>query len=167
MGFSVGSYHFQGGRIKQIYGNTGSIKGLEINPIFSFHSFHHLALSLEVKNLSKKGSSTFTRKTTQLTLFPVTLAGKYLIQVHDWIPYVGMGWDYYHYKETSELHDTSGFTTGYHIQGGVYYPIPSLSSLFVKIFVKFTQATAQENSLEANLGGLEMGLGLLWGIRLF
>lgn len=167
IGFSLGNYRFQGKRIKQIYGNSGVSKGLEIDPLFSLHSSHHLALSLELKNLSQKGASTLTRKTTQLTLFPVSLSGKYLIQIHDWIPYIGAGWDYYPYKETSEIHNTSGSTFGYHFQGGAYYQIPTLPSLFMKIFIKFTKATAQENSLEADLGGLEVGLGLIWGLHLF
>lgn len=167
IGFSLGSYRFHGDRIKKIYGNSSVSKGLEFNPLFSLHTSHYLTFSLEVKNLSQKGASTLSRKTTQLTLFPVTLAGKYLIRIHDWIPYVGAGWDYYHYEEASEIHNTSGSTIGYHVQGGAYYQIPSLPSLFMKIFVKFTKATTQENSLEVDLGGLEAGLGLIWGFHLF
>lgn len=142
-------------------------RGLEIAPLISLHPSHHLSFSLEVKNISQKGASTLTRKTTRLTLFPVILAGKYLIRINNWIPYVGAGWDYFHYKETSEIHNTSGSTIGYHFQGGTYYQIPSLPSLLMKIYVKFTQASVLENSLEAELGGLEAGLGLIWGLHLY
>jgi len=165
IGLSLGSYHISSDVFHQIYGIGGPIFGLDLSHIFLTQKNLNFGLSLEARCYSKTGASTMTKEETKLSLTPLSLATRCLVQTKYLIPFFGVGLDYYHYTEKSVLQDTSGSAVGYHIQGGVYYQIPKLNFLKAKIFMKLTKAVATENDREVDLGGVEYGINLTYSFK--
>lgn len=161
------NYQFQDQRFTQVYGKREFSSVFEITGITSLDSSSYLGISTEFRHVFSRGSSSFTHQNTNITLLPFSLSAKYLYKIKNIFPYLALGGDFYYYKETSAFQHTSGWTTGYHLQGGIYYRTPLFNSIFIKIFTKFTRAVAKENELKVNLGGWELGIGFLWGFHLF
>jgi len=165
IGLILSSYHISSEDYQQIYGGGGTILGLDLSYMFLTRENLQACLSLEVRSYSKTGASTFTQEETRLSLRPISLAGECLIQTKTVVPFFGLGLDFYHYAEKSDIYEASGSALGYHIQGGLYYQIPKLNYLKIKVFIKMTKAVARENDLEVNLGGREYGLNLTYSFN--
>jgi len=165
IGLILGSYHISAEDYQQIYGGGGAIFGLDLSYVFLTRKNLQACLSLEARSYSKTGASTFTQEETRLSLQPISLAGECLIQKKSVVPFFGLGLDFYHYAEKSDIHEASGSTLGYHIQAGLYYQIPKLNYLKIKVFIKLTRAVARENEVEVNLGGGEYGLNLTYSFN--
>ena len=83
------------------------------------------------------------------------------------IPFAEVGWDYFPYREESPVYTTSGSALGFHLQAGVFIPLKVLKSLKVKLYLRYSRVKTEENDLEVNLGGIEYGMGLVYGLNLF
>jgi hypothetical protein len=163
----AGIYSIQDDRFRDIYEGLGCIYGFGLSrKVYSLKQ-HNLFLSLDFKFYSKKGKSTVTEQETKLILKPISLSGVYLFAKKRIFPFAEIGLDYYPYKEESALHSTSGSAWGFHLQGGAIIPLPFLKSLRAKLYIKYTIAKTEENNLEVNLGGIEYGLGIVYGFDLF
>jgi len=167
IGFFIGNYNVSSRRFRQIYGKSGSIYGLDFTRIILTRNVHNFGLSIEARRFAKTGHSTITQDETKIILTPISIDTKYLIRIKSLIPFLGIGLDYYNYKEKSDIYNTNGSTLGFHIQGGLYYQIPLIKFLKLKIFTKLTRAMTKENNIEVNLGGYEFGISFIFGINLF
>ena len=165
VGFAIGNYRVASERYRQIFGNSRAITGVEASHIFSLGDRSLLGLSLEVRGFSKSGQSTETGIHTHFSMTPITLTGKYMLEKGDFNPYLGAGADYILYKETSSMGDSSGGTVGFHVEAGVYYQPPLFDFIKIRAVFRYSRAVTDVNDIKVNLGGLEFGIGILYGFR--
>lgn len=148
----------------QIYGGEDSpIFGLELSRMLVQSRNFYMGLSFAGKRFSKTGSSTITQEETKFTLAPLTVSARFLWNSAQIIPYVDLGVDFYNYKEESVLGDTSGSTTGSHLQGGLYFKIPGVKFLMLNLYFKYNKATATEEDVKIDIGGSEVGIAISFG----
>ena len=166
VGFTIGNYRVASDRYGQIFGSSRAISGIEASRIFSLGERSLLGLSLEARGFSKSGQSTETGILTHFSMTPITLTGKYMLEKGDFNPYLGTGPDYILYKETGSMGDCSGGTVGFHVEGGVYYQPPLLDFIKIRATLRYSRAVAKVNGSKVNLGGLEFGIGILYGFRI-
>jgi len=162
VGLTAGSLSIASQRFKDFFKKAGIVPGMEASHIFSSHNHTFLGFSLEIKRISRTGKSTITSRNTFFSLIPISLTGKFLMGNNEISPYLGAGIDLYLYKEKSGMGNTSGATTGFHIEGGVYYHSPLFEFIKIKAALRFSRAVANENNIKVNLGGLEFGVGILY-----
>jgi len=162
-----GRYKISDPRYKEVYRGGREIYTLEVLQLLQTLNHHHLGLSLGVKHFTKKGKTTVTQESTQLTLIPISLGFRYLLKIKQFLPWVEMGMDYYNYKENAATKATEGWAFGYHVAGGCYFEIPKVKFMKLKIYVKHTKAMAKEDEIKVNLGGFEYSLGLAFGFDLY
>lgn len=169
IGFTAGSYNMSSEDFTQIYGSGGFVFGLDLCRILYTSNNINLGLGLEGKYLSKSGASTVTKEETKFRMYPLSLSARLLLQVSDFVPYLGAGPDYYYYQEESTVGDTiqktSGKAWGFHFQGGLHYQFPGLEHLKAKLYMKFTKITAKKHEIKQDLGGLELGVTLCFGFN--
>jgi len=161
IGFTVGTYQNPSSDFREIYGSETDLQyGLNLTRTLGYYQGLQLDASLGVRTYSKNGSSTLDQTPTKFSMTPITLAGHILYQTKYGLPFVGIGKDWYSYKEESTLANTSGSTSGWHYELGVYIIIPKIDYLRIKLYYKFTKATTTENDISIDLGGNEYGLGV-------
>lgn len=165
VGLTIGNYRVASDRYKQIFGPSRAIIGMEASHVFSLGDRSLLGLSLEVRGFSKSGQSTETGILANFSMTPITLTGKYMLEKGDFHPYLGTGLDYILYKETSSMGDSSGGRTGFHVEAGVYYQPPLFDFIKIRAVLRYSRAVAEVNDIKVNLGGLEFGIGILYGFR--
>lgn len=166
IGFTVGTYQNPSSDFREIYGSETDMQyGLNLTRTLGYYQSFQLDASLGVRTYSKNGSSTLDQTPTKFSMTPITLAGHILYQTKYGLPFVGIGKDWYSYKEESTLKNTSGSTSGWHYELGVYIIIPKIDYLRIKLYYKFTKATTTENDFSIDLGGNEYGLGVSFGFN--
>jgi hypothetical protein len=167
VGVTFGTYKNPDSRFGEVYG-TGTYfqYGLNLSrTLLNFRGFQ-VDLSFEVRTFSRDGNATLTGEASTFSMVPISLAGRLQYQTKYVIPFVGGGADWYHYKETSSLANTSGSASGYHFQAGAFIVLPNLDFLRVKLYYKWTSVTATENGIDVKLGGPEYGVGISFGFNL-
>lgn len=166
VGVMAGSYRSDSSRFREVYGSGTSVQfGLNLSRTLLYYGGLQLDVSVEARMVSKTGKATVLGQETKIKMYPISLAGRLLYQTKYVIPFVGYGADWYNYKETSSLANTSGSASGDHFQGGLYVIIPGQESLRIKIYYKYTRVTARENGIDVKLGGPEFGLGVSYGFN--
>ena len=164
---NAGLYNIQDDRFKSIYPGQGFIYGFGLSrKVYSLNQ-HFFFISLDFKFYSKKGKSTLTERDTKLVLKPISLGGIYLFAKKRIFPFAEIGLNYYPYKEDSVLHSTSGSAWGFHLKGGILLSLPALKPLKIILYLRYSRAKTEENNLVVNLGGMEYGLGFVYGLDLF
>jgi len=171
IGFSLGSYRISDERYQEVYPGSDGIYGLSLSRVIFSSQRLDFDISLEARTFSRRGASTVTQQESKFTLTPLSAAARCLVRTKYVIFFLGMGADYYRYKEESDLYPAPGYVsgsaTGGHIQAGIYFVFPKMSSLRAKAYYKLTRVLTTENEIEANLGGQEFGLGLSFGFSIF
>ncbi len=166
VGFMVGTYHNPSADFREVYGSKTDMQyGLNLSRTLIYYRGLQLDASLEARTYSKNGSSTLDQTPAKFSMKPITLTGHVLYQTKYAMPFVGIGKDWYSYKEESTLANTSGSTSGWHYELGVYIIIPRIEYLRVKLYYKFAKATTTENDISIDLGGNEYGLGVSFGFN--
>jgi hypothetical protein len=140
---------------------------LDLSQIFLRKGPLSLALAAEYKSMALEGLSTITLQKSETALRPLNVGLLILFQQGSLWPYAAAGPVFFNYEERSPLHFTSGGTTGFSLQGGLYWGPPSFPAIKVKAFFKWTKAVAEENGLEVDLGGWEFGAGLSLAFSFF
>jgi hypothetical protein len=132
-------------------------------------SFDRLALAFgaDYQRLSLEGQSTVTGQPTQVSLAPLNLSLRLILRAGSMWPFASAGLAVCHYRETSSLHNTLGYSAGFGFQGGLFVGSPSFKLLRAKVFIQWTRVISSENGIEVNLGGLAVGAGLALAFRLF
>ena len=165
-GVSVLTYRLTDERFREIFDSrTGWSLGLEWVQVFAPRSRVRPALGIDYSHQSKTGFSTISRTPTALTLDPVTVWGYLLLEGRPVVPYLGAGVSFYHYKETSALHNSEGRATGYSLQAGMFVHLGRVDFLKLKLFGRWTKASILVNEISAELGGIALGLSVLAGFN--
>lgn len=163
---SYGHYRVSDSRYQDVYTEGGGIISLEFTRFLRSHHPHYIGVVGGIRRFSNTGYSTLTKEETRLKLHPLALGVRYFLKTVYLTPWVEIGMDYFLYDEESDIHDTDGGTWGYHVQGGIYVPLPIVPSLSLKFAVRHSKAVAKENGLNIDLGGPEFSFGLAFGFNL-
>ena len=172
VGIILGTFQSPSQDFRDIYGQTTDMQfGLNLTRTLVYYNGLQLDVSLEARKYSKSGFALLdgvaTSIGTKFSMTPISLSGRLLYQTEYIIPFVGFGTDWYSFTETSDLHSTSGSTSGYHFQAGAYLVFPWFDQIRIKLYYKFTKATASVNGFDIGLGGNEYGVGLSFAFDLF
>lgn len=159
-GILAGSYGVASQAFSDVYGSAGLIFGGELTKFLVTTDKLSFGLSATFRYFSKDGAATYTNDPTTLTLMPVSLTALATLSSGNLAPFLGVGGDFFNYKEKSDVHEVSGSTMGFHVQGGFYYRFPGFDFLAAKFYAKFTTATATQDTVDIKLGGTELGVSL-------
>lgn len=138
---------------KDIYGG-GLMYGGEV----SVGVWRDLDLWFGGSYFSKKGELTFTKEETKLELIPIGVGAKYRILSGNFALYVGLGLNYYQYKETNPIGDVSEGGLGYIGKVGSYVKVSE--RLLIDLYVNYSYCKVKPADFKINIGGLEAGAGV-------
>jgi len=162
----AGSYGNDSDRFSEVYGGDTSFQfGLNFTRSLVYFRGFHLDVSGEARMISKTGQATLSGDEAKIKIFPLTLAAILAYDMKYVSPFFGYGGDWFSYKETSALANTSGWASGDHFQGGLFIGIPGMENLRIKLYYKYTRVTATKNEIEVDLGGPEYGIGVSYGFN--
>jgi AMIN domain len=168
VGLSLANITLADKRFQDVFGHRiESCLSVDFSQVFFTSGRLALAAGAEYESLSLEGQSTVTGQATQVSIAPLNLGLRLILRRGSLWPYLSAGLAVYHYRETSSLRNTMSYTTGFSLGGGIFVGSPSFELLRAKAFVQWTRAVAQENGLQVNLGGWEIGGGLVLGFSLF
>jgi hypothetical protein len=165
--FSFGPYEVFDQLYNQIYVGNTLMFGFELSRIFARNDNHNFGVVLGANYYKDKGSSTLTQEEATFTLIPYYFCVEYLWNQEEVIPFVRLGLNIMSYKEKSEVHEVSGSSVGPQIALGIYIKIPEIEQLRLKFYFMWMGATAKEEDVDINIGGIEAGLGITFGFDLF
>jgi hypothetical protein len=167
VGINSGLYFFHSEEFQNIFGKSILFFGGETAVFVSPSKDHYIGASLGAKYISDNGIR-YDKERVELTIIPISLSAFYLRQFKMFSPFIGVGVDYYDYKETfpeaTDIPAISGYPWGAHFQVGTYLKLAS--SLSLKLYFKYCNARAKENGVEKNLGGNEYGLVLAYHFKI-
>jgi len=166
VGVVLGKYTVSDDQFDMIFGASGAIYGFELSRILWNHRNLNFALSFDVRRFARVGSSTVSNEETKFTLVPLTFSGMFLWNTRYIVPFIGAGFEICNYKEEARNIEISGSSTGPQFQLGLFFKIPSLESLSIKLYMKRTSVTAIEEDVEIDLGGFEFGVGISFSFDL-
>jgi hypothetical protein len=161
IGIVSGLYLVQDEVFREVYGSSMMFFGAE----------YSLALPVESMDvwfgfnyMRDKGKTTFLEEDLTLKMMHFSLAVRYVFKVNILAPFLGAGVDYITYQENYPegfpFTSIDGSTLGFHIQGGSYFRITD--ALAAKLLLKYNFAKETRDDLEIQLGGLQLGVGLIY-----
>lgn len=162
---AFGAYEVSDQLYSQIYRGNTLMFSFELSRIFARSDNHHFGVVLGASYYKDTGKSTFTKEETTFRLIPYYICVEYLLNQDEVIPFLRVGLNIMSYKEKSEVHEVSGSSVGPQIALGLYIKIPELEQLRLKFYFKWMGATAKEEDMELNIGGIEAGIGIAFGFN--
>ncbi|MGA2587594.1 MAG: OmpW family outer membrane protein [Candidatus Aminicenantales bacterium] len=139
---------------KSIYGNAPTY-GAKIG----FDIWKSIGIWLDAEFYSKTGKTTLMSEETKLQLIPITAGVRYMfLPDKNFSPYLGAGIGYFQYKETNPIGSVSKGDVGFIIQGGFVFKLNRM--IFVDVQGSYSSCKANPSGVEAELGGIKVGLGL-------
>ncbi|NIM58080.1 MAG: outer membrane beta-barrel protein [Candidatus Aminicenantes bacterium] len=138
---------------KDIYGNGKSFGG-EIGVTLS----KGISIWAGANYFSKKGKTTFTEEDTEIQIIPLYAGVRYRLAKTSIRPYVGLAVGYFRYKEVNQIGTVKKGDIGYIGQIGVIFKVGG--ALFLDIKGGYSYCKVKPVDIEANLGGLQVGIGL-------
>ena len=164
---TFGGYEVSDQVYNQIYSGNTLIFGFELSRIFARNGNHNFGVVVGVNYYKDTGSSTLTQEESTFTLIPYYFCVEYLLNQKQVVPFVRVGLNIMNYKEKSAVHEVSGSSVGPQIALGMYIKIPDLEQLRLKFYFKWMGATAEEEDVSLNIGGIEAGIGISFGFNVF
>ena len=163
IGMNTGFYFMQDATFIDIYGDNFNIIRTEFSVTLPVN-VPNFDIWAAMDYFQKTGKTSYFEEELKLAFTNFSLSIRYLRQIKFFVPFVGVGLDYFSYKETSLdnplIPSVGGSQVGSHIQAGTYIHIlPQLSG---KIHIKYNFAKTTENSVEINLGGVEYAFGFVF-----
>ena len=167
VGIVGGAYAIQDSVFREIYGETSFFLGGDLSldlplvglPTDVFFNF---------KYLEDKGKASYTEEEIKLRIISYTFALRYIVNLNRFRLFLGPGVDFLTYRErypeTFPVGSVDGSTVGFHLQAGTY--IDLASSLSLKLFFKYNWAETEEGFGRVNLGGTELGIGVIYRFHL-
>lgn len=163
IGLSSGISHIQDDVFQELYGRS----------IIFFRGEYAVLLPVPVRYLDlwmgisygeKSGLSSYLQDSIKFRMWNFSYALRFLKPVSILTPYFGPGLDLViyreYYPEEFLIPSTSGRDIGFHLQGGTYLRV--LPSLSAHLRVKYNFLKTTSNAFEVDLGGLELGAGLIF-----
>lgn len=167
IGINSGLYFSHSAEFQYIYGKSILFFGGETAVLISPSKDNYIGASLGAKYISDNGIR-HDKERVELVIIPISLSAFYLRQFKMFSPFIGVGVDYYDYKETfpeaTDIPAISSYPWGTHFQVGTYLKLAS--SLSLKLYFKYCNARAKEDGVERNLGGNEYGLVLAYHFKI-
>jgi hypothetical protein len=154
--FSLGGYAMNEPRFDAVYKSGGLMGGLSLSSAI----VSNVNFSLDIRYYSREGELTFSKEKTTFYIVPISLGFRYIYPLGLFNPYLGAGLDFYFYYEENPIGTALNYTNGYHIAGGTYIRVARSVPVLINIRLKYTWASAEENSVSIQLGGFEYGVGL-------
>lgn len=137
---------------KDIYGNV-----LAYGAQADIGVWRGFCLWAGVSHISREGELSLTKETTKLNIIPFFGGLKFRFLKTSVRPYVALGAGYFKYQETNPLGKIEKGDIGYIGQIGV--SLKTLMSLCLEVYVRFSGCRIKPADIEANLGGIELGVG--------
>lgn len=106
---------------------------------------------------NKKGKLTFTEEETTLQITPVYGGIKFRSAESGVSPYLGVGIGYFQYKEENRIKRISKASIGYIWQIGLLF---KAGVIVIDFQASYSYCKVKPADVEANLGGLQGGIGL-------
>ena len=155
MGGSIGYYSVADSIYKDTYGSGNLI----YDGSLSYDLLRHFEIRGEVGYFKDKGQLTLTREEIKFSMIPVVLGMRAkLVKIKELSPYLGAGVDFYSFKERARLGDTSGSTTGFHIEAGSYIALGR--RFYMDLNLRYVKADAKPFDETIRLGGWRAGVGV-------
>jgi opacity protein-like surface antigen len=139
---------------REIYGSGASL-GAEIGLALG----RRFEAWLSGSTFSKKGKLTFTAEDTEIGLTPLAAGLRFYPVQGRLRPYLGAGASYFFYKESSRLGMVKDQKIGLTAHGGLDYALTPF--LAIDLRVGYSQCKVKPGEFEADLGGIEAGVGLV------
>ncbi len=159
-----GAYLVQDSNFQDVYGQSAMSYGGDISYFFPLGTAENIGISLDIRNISATGQTTYTEEDVELNLIPFSLSVVYQRMFGNVGPYAGIGLDYINYKETYPetfvVSEMSGSAMGYHLVLGT--TVNFIKSFGAKAFFKLHSAKKIINEMDVNFGGTEFGAGLFY-----
>ena len=166
-GIAVGYGYIQDDVFKEVYGKGVVFAQAELAYVLPLKA-RYIDIWTAVNYFEQDGKTTGFDEDTNLKITTFSLALRYLKKVKIFTPYVGIGLDYYSYKEILPVDflfpSVGGSQVGIHIQGGCYFGVTP--NLMAQLFIKYGSAKTNENDIEVDLGGLSLALGVAYRFNL-
>jgi hypothetical protein len=154
--FVFGSFTPNDDQFKKVYQKGGSIEGL----VLSTYLVSNFNFYLEMKGFHRTGTLTFTKEKTDFYLFPLTFGIRYIWPTTWFLPYIGVGTDFFFYYENNPIGTSTNYAHGYHLQVGTYFQASKSIPVWLNLRIKYTTARTQSPNRTLQLGGLEYAIGL-------
>lgn len=155
LGASSGYYSVQDSIYKETYGSGNFMYGIFI----AYNLTKGLEFRGEAGYFKDSGKTGITKEEMEFSIIPVVAGIRYLIiKIKSLKPYIGVGVDFYFFKEKVRLGDTSDSTTGFHIETGSYISLGR--RLFIDLNFRYVNAEAKPYDEKINLGGFRTGIGV-------
>ena len=107
---------------------------------------------------SRKGELTFTKEETTLEIIPLGAGAKYRIISGSFSFYIGLGLNYYQYKEKNPIGDVSEGVLGYIGKAGSYVKVTD--RLLIDLYMNYSYCKIKPADFDINIGGIEAGVGI-------
>lgn len=150
-------------RYKDVFKTGREIYSIEYSRILFTNSRNNLGAMGGIRYFRKTGVATFTQEKTYLTLLPVALGGRYILDFGYLLPWIDLGVDILVYRESSPIKKTFGFTIGPFVQAGLSVRIPYFEAFKIRASVRHSYVKARSEGISVNLGGFEYSIGLAYG----
>lgn len=154
--FVYGRFTPNDAQFEKVYKKGGGIEGL----VLSANLISEFNLYLEVKSFYRTGELTFTKEKTKFFMLPLSVGVRYIVPTRWFLPYAGVGTDFYFYYENNPIGTVTNYARGYHVLGGTYVRASESVPLWLNLKLKYTKAQADYQGRKLELGGLEYGIGL-------
>ena len=155
VGGSIGHYIVADSVYQDTYGSGSLI----YEGFLSYDLSKHLEIRAAVGYFKDKGEMTLTREEITFSMVPLVLGVRVkLAKMGKLDPYLGVGVDFYSFKERARLGDTSDSTTGFHLEGGNYVALGQ--RFYIDINLRYVKADAQPLDEVIRLGGWRAGVGM-------
>ena len=165
-GIVMGRYLPSDAVFKEVYGSSGPNLGMQAGWHFFQGGDFSLVLKIGLEGFSRTGFSTATAVKTSLSLKPFR-AG---IEIHLQPKVVGLwvegGLVSIAYHEQSKLQETEDTQGGIYLGGGLLLQIPSFPWAALEAYARWNKAVVSMPDFEADLGGTEFGLSLLFRLKI-
>jgi hypothetical protein len=153
----IGIHYFSpsGQSLKDVYGSGVCFRAEAT--IFVLRNF---AFWVGGSYFHKNGMLTFTEEETKLTIFPLGGGIKYRKLFGDISLYLGIGLNYYQFKESNPIGDVSKGGLGYiGLLGG---SVKLTEGLLLDLYSNYSYCKMTPVDFEIDVGGLEIGIGLIY-----
>ena len=155
IGAYAGYFRSNDSLFTDIYKGEDVIYGLKLG----IRVWNNLSVWVSGYQFKQNGETTELNDSTTLQLNPIHLSLRYTFKLGAIKPYLEGGYSYIHYKETSDIGDSSGNGSGYSIDAGL--EIQLSSHFMIDLGAKYTDCKVQTNGEDIQLGGAQAGLAFL------
>ncbi|MFC2156965.1 hypothetical protein ACFLT9_03935 [Acidobacteriota bacterium] len=150
-------------RYKDVFKTGREIYSIEYSRSLFTIGRNNLGAIGGIRYFRKTGLATFTLEKTYLTLLPISLGGRYILDLGYFLPWIDLGMDIMIYRESSPIKKTLGFTIGPFVQAGLSVRIPYFEAFKIRASVRHSYVKARREGISVNLGGFEYSIGLAFG----